>query len=192
MAGLPSVKINSFLPQNAYHFTSSPKSTTHPYWAWVCKLDYKALQHNRNIPEPHDVYMSDYIEIKELRRLTSLKPIMTIIKSRTLKLFGHIKRSQIGLSKLEGLVEGKRSRGRQPKQWRDNVYEWYLVWWYGIDGMIFVCALKQWVHLMTNHNEWHIIMKFALSNTWVLLNLCVFLIHKYFYSRMFIRRFVDY
>ena len=52
--------------------------------------------------------------------------IMAMIKSRTLKLFGHIKRSQIGLSKLclEGLVEGKRSRGRQPKRWRDNVYEW--------------------------------------------------------------------
>ena len=70
--------------------------------------------------------LTDHIEIKELRRLTSLKPIMAIIKSRTLKLFGHIKRSQIGLSKLclEGLVEGKRSRGRQPKRWRDNIYEW--------------------------------------------------------------------
>ena len=33
---------------------------------------------------------------------------------------------QSGLSKiaLEGMVEGKRSRGRQPKRWRDNVCEW--------------------------------------------------------------------
>ena len=69
--------------------------------------------------------LTDHIEIKELRRLTSLKPIMAIIKSRTLKLFGHIKRSQIGLTKLclEGLVEGKRSRGRQLKRSRDNIYE---------------------------------------------------------------------
>ena len=44
--------------------------------------------------------LTDHIEMKEHRRLISLKPIMAIIKSRTLKLFGHIKRSQIGLSKL--------------------------------------------------------------------------------------------
>ena len=71
-------------------------------------------------------HLTDHIEIKELRRITSLKPIMAIIRSRTLKLYGHIKRSQSGLSKLclEGLVEGKRSRGRQPKRWRDNIYEW--------------------------------------------------------------------
>ena len=47
---------------------------------------------------------------------------MTIIISRTLKLFGHIKRPQLGVTNFcfKGLVEGKRSRGRQPKQWRDK------------------------------------------------------------------------
>ena len=68
----------------------------------------------------------DHIPIKELRKATKLIPITSIIKSKVLKLYGHIKRSQSGFSKiaLEGMVEGKRSRGRQPKRWRDNLCEW--------------------------------------------------------------------
>ena len=68
----------------------------------------------------------DHIPIIELRRTTNLLPISSIIKSKVLKLYGHIKRSQIGLSKLalEGMVEGKRSRGGQRKRWRDNVSDW--------------------------------------------------------------------
>ena len=68
----------------------------------------------------------DHIPIEKLRKATKLIPITSIIKSKVLKLYGHIKRSQSGLSKitLEGMVEGKRSRGRQPKRWRDNVCEW--------------------------------------------------------------------
>ena len=58
--------------------------------------------------------------------MTTLVPIMSTIKRKTLKLFGHIKRSQSGLSKicLEGMISGKRSRGRLRKRWHDNVYEW--------------------------------------------------------------------
>ena len=68
----------------------------------------------------------DHIPIEELRRITKLIPITSIIKSKVLKLYGHIKRSQSGLSKvtLEGMVEGRRSRGRQPRRWRDNVRDW--------------------------------------------------------------------
>ena len=68
----------------------------------------------------------DHIKIDELLSMTTLVPIMSTIKSKTLKLFGHIKRSQSGLSKicLEGMINGKRSRGRQRKRCRDNVYEW--------------------------------------------------------------------
>ena len=38
--------------------------------------------------------------------------IMSTIKSKVLKLFGHIKRSEVGLSKLclEGMVEGKEAK----------------------------------------------------------------------------------
>ena len=35
-------------------------------------------------------------------------------------------KEKLNLSKiaLEGMIEGKRSRGRQRKRWRDNVHEW--------------------------------------------------------------------
>ena len=51
---------------------------------------------------------------------------MSIIRSKVLKLFGHIKRSESGLSTLclEGMVEGKRNRRKQPKRWYDNIYAW--------------------------------------------------------------------
>ena len=51
---------------------------------------------------------------------------MSTIKSKALKLFGHIKRSEIGLSQicLEGIVEGKRSKGRPKNRWRDNISTW--------------------------------------------------------------------
>ena len=59
----------------------------------------------------------DRIRISTLREKTSLTSLFDKIKSKTLKLFGHVKRSPVGLSKLcfEGMIEGKRSRGR-PKQ----------------------------------------------------------------------------
>ena len=65
-------------------------------------------------------------KISTLRELTSLPPLFDNIKSKTLKLFGHIKRSSVGLSKLclEGMIQGKRSRGRPKRRWRDNIFEW--------------------------------------------------------------------
>ena len=69
----------------------------------------------------------DHIKIDDLLiSVTTLVPIMSIIKSKTLELYGHIKRSMSGLSKIciEGMISGKRSTGRQNRRWRDNVYEW--------------------------------------------------------------------
>ena len=68
----------------------------------------------------------DKISISTLRQQTSLPPLFDTVKSKTLKLFGHIKRSQVGLSKLcfEGLVEGKRNRGRPKQRWRDSLLSW--------------------------------------------------------------------
>ena len=70
--------------------------------------------------------LTDHITIETLRKTTKLIPIMAVIKSRTLKLFGHIKRCKVGYSKLclEGMVTGKRSRGAQPTRWRNNIYKW--------------------------------------------------------------------
>jgi len=68
----------------------------------------------------------DRIRITTLREKTSLTPLFEKIKSKTLKLFGHVKRSSIGLSRLcfEGMIEGKRSRGRPKQRWRDNIPSW--------------------------------------------------------------------
>ena len=68
----------------------------------------------------------DKIRITTLRNKTSLIPIFDVIKSRTLKLFGHVKRSSLGLSKLcfEGMVQGKRSRGKPKQRWRNNILQW--------------------------------------------------------------------
>ena len=62
--------------------------------------------------------MIDRVKIEDLLKTTSLTPIMSTIKSKVLKLFGHIKRSKVGLLKFcfEGMVEGKRSKGRQRKR----------------------------------------------------------------------------
>ncbi len=53
-------------------------------------------------------------------------PLVSQIKSRVLKLFGHIKRSQKGVSKIcvEGKIPGKRGRGHPPTRWLDNVKKW--------------------------------------------------------------------
>ena len=58
--------------------------------------------------------------------MTNATPLFDTIKSRSLKLFGHIKRSTAGLSKLclEGLIQGKRNRGKPKLRWRDNIIEW--------------------------------------------------------------------
>ena len=68
----------------------------------------------------------DHVKIEDLLKTTSLTPIISTIKSKVFKLFGHIKRSEVGLSKiyLEGAVEGKRNTGRPKKRLRDNILTW--------------------------------------------------------------------
>eukprot|EP00112_Aurelia_sp_Birch-Aquarium-sp1_P017986 Seg4226.2 transcript_id=Seg4226.2/GoldUCD/mRNA.D3Y31 product="hypothetical protein" protein_id=Seg4226.2/GoldUCD/D3Y31 len=70
--------------------------------------------------------LSDHTRIEDLLITTKLIPITSIIKSKVLKLYGHTKRCTQGVSKicLEGMTEGKRSRGKQRKRWRDNISLW--------------------------------------------------------------------
>ena len=51
--------------------------------------------------------------------------LLTLVKKRKLRWFGHVSRSS-GLAKkiLQGTVKGKRKRGRQKKRWEDNIKEW--------------------------------------------------------------------
>ena len=70
--------------------------------------------------------LTEHVRIENLRQITQLPPITSIIKSKVLKLFSHIKRMDHGVSKicLEGMINGKRNRGRPNKRWRDNIKEW--------------------------------------------------------------------
>ena len=49
--------------------------------------------------------------------------LLTLVKK--LRWFGHISRSS-GLAKtiLQGIVQGKRRKGRQKKKWADNIKKW--------------------------------------------------------------------
>ena len=51
--------------------------------------------------------------------------LLTIVKRRKLKWYGHISRSS-GQTKtnLQGTVKGGRRQGRQRKRWEDNIREW--------------------------------------------------------------------
>ena len=51
--------------------------------------------------------------------------LLTLVKKRTLRWFGHVSRSS-GLAKtiLQGTVKEKRKRDRQKKGWEDNIKEW--------------------------------------------------------------------
>ena len=50
--------------------------------------------------------------------------ILTTVKKRKLKWYGHVSRSS-GLAKtiLQGTVQGGRRRGRQKKRWENNIAE---------------------------------------------------------------------
>ena len=51
--------------------------------------------------------------------------LLTIVKKRKLRWYGHISRSS-GMAKtiLQGTVQVARRRGRQKKRWEDNIKEW--------------------------------------------------------------------
>ena len=55
----------------------------------------------------------------------SHEDLLTTVKIRTLKWFGHVTRScSLIKTVLQGPVEGKRKRCRQRKRWTDNAEEW--------------------------------------------------------------------
>ena len=62
-----------------------------------------------------------------ITRIGPYEDIMTTVtvKRRKLKWYGHVTRSD-GLTRviLQGIVEGRRRRGRPNKNWIDNIAEW--------------------------------------------------------------------
>ena len=75
--------------------------------------------------------------------------LLTLVKKRKLRWFGHVSRSS-GLAKtiLQGTVKEKRKRGRQKKRWEDNIKEW--------TGMDFASSTKtaenrtRWKEIVAN------------------------------------------
>ena len=60
-----------------------------------------------------------------LRMANTKRSLLSNIKERKLKYFGHIVRAQgIHRMLLEGRINGKRSRGRPRTTWFDNIKEW--------------------------------------------------------------------
>ena len=53
------------------------------------------------------------------------EPLLSIVKRRKLKWFGHVTRhDSLCKTVMQGTVEGGRSKGRPRKNWMDNIKEW--------------------------------------------------------------------
>ena len=72
----------------------------------------------------------DHVTNEEVRAKIQLaigphEDLLTIVKRRKLKWYGHVSRSS-GLAKtiLQGTVKGGRRLGSQRKRWGDNIREW--------------------------------------------------------------------
>ena len=74
-----------------------------------------------------NISYKDHVTNEEVRRKiqAAIGELLPLVKKRKLRWFGHVSRSS-GLAKtiLQGIVKGKRKRGRQKKRWEDNIKEW--------------------------------------------------------------------
>ena len=74
-----------------------------------------------------NISYKDYVTNEAVRnRLQLHDDLLTMVKKRKLRWYGHISRSSWGMAKtiLQGTVKGARRRGRQKKRWEDNIKEW--------------------------------------------------------------------
>ncbi|KAI0238997.1 Tctex1 domain-containing protein 1 [Lamellibrachia satsuma] len=72
-----------------------------------------------------DHVTNDAVRNKIKQAIGPYDDLLTTVKKRKLKWYGHVSRSS-GLAKtiLQGTVRGGRRRGRQKKRWEDNIKEW--------------------------------------------------------------------
>jgi len=69
--------------------------------------------------------LSDCISINTLKSLTQLKDITASIKKSKVAWYGHLRRSSIPAKRIaEGLIPGRRKRGRPSRRWIDDIKEW--------------------------------------------------------------------
>ena len=66
-----------------------------------------------------------------------MTPMMSIIRRRKLKWYGHIKRCSHPIRNIfEGMVNGKRNRGRPPRRWRADAREWTGLTWSELNKIV--------------------------------------------------------
>ena len=71
--------------------------------------------------------LSDKVSIEKLKRETGLDSLFDLIKQQKIRIFLRIKQHEgdsIAKACMEGMVEGKRSRGRPRRRWSDDLKEW--------------------------------------------------------------------
>ena len=93
---------------------------------WKQKLQQKATVFQNHLMRwMCSKKLIDKIPIRELLRITKLVPIMSTIRARKLRWYGHIRRSDLPVrTSVEGNIQGKRKRGRPKRRWRDDIAEW--------------------------------------------------------------------
>ena len=80
--------------------------------------------------------LNDRVSLYELERLTKLESIESAIKVRKTKWYGHFKRSNLPVKVVfEGMIEGRRGRGRPQRRWRDDLKEWTDLSWTELNTM---------------------------------------------------------
>ena len=74
--------------------------------------------------------LNDRVSIKRLYEITGIQSLVGKVKSRKARWFGHIKRSDLPVRiTVEGMISGKRGRGRPRRRWRDDITEWLDLNW---------------------------------------------------------------
>ena len=84
-----------------------------------------------------NISYKDHVTNEEVRRkiqaaIGEYDELLTLVKKRKLRWFGHVSRSSCLAKTIQGTVKGKK-RGRQ-KSWEDNIKEW--------TGMDFVSSTR--------------------------------------------------
>ena len=82
------------------------------------------------LPEAMNISYKEHVTNEEVRRkiqavIGEYDKLLSLVKKRKLRWFGHVSRcSDLAKTILQGMVKGKRKRGRQKKRWEDNIKEW--------------------------------------------------------------------
>ena len=67
----------------------------------------------------------DHVTNEELCIIGPHEDLLTFVKRRKLKWYGHVSRSSgLAITILQGTVKGGRILGRRKKRWEDNIREW--------------------------------------------------------------------